>query len=184
MGDGLLLTSESLFSKWGFNDGDTPDLPPAVDDLLRATEVTWHDVLRRLVRTHLVPRIEKPLIVTDVESAHNPVRVYDWQDGEALDFPMGWDLDEPVVVTVTWDDVVDAIVATKTGAPLWEAEPRERMAFVACRLPDTRAPERGDTIRFTSEPLPLADAERIATHLSAVYRPGIVFAAVEVSDGE
>lgn len=69
----LILGGASLCSKWGFNDGNSPeDLP---DDLL--TEVDWHHVLRTLVRSHLVPAIKAAgysITVYDIDTAHNPIR--------------------------------------------------------------------------------------------------------------
>lgn len=76
----LVLTSESLLSKWGFNDGDEPD---ALLDHLDDVGLTgggylpgdvWHVVLCRLVREHLIPQLDQDIDVTVLETNHNPVR--------------------------------------------------------------------------------------------------------------
>lgn len=77
----LVLTSEGLLSKWGFNDGDEPD---ALLDLLDATGRTdpdgwlpgkvWHRVLCRLVREHLIPRLDQRVELVVLDTGHNPVR--------------------------------------------------------------------------------------------------------------
>lgn len=79
----LVLTSDSLLSKWGFNDGDEPD---ALLDRLDAIGWTggdgylpgdvWHTVLCRLVREHLIPRLDQDVDVTILETNHNPVRAH------------------------------------------------------------------------------------------------------------
>lgn len=73
--DHLTLYSESLLSKWGFNDGDVPDAyldwcdanaHPYPDD--------WHQVLCTLVGTRLAPALEQRVELVDIETHHNPIR--------------------------------------------------------------------------------------------------------------
>lgn len=70
----LTLLSSSVLSKWGFNDGNDPD------DWLDYCEVRGIDYnaldfpLVALVRRHLLPRIEQPITVVEVETSHNPIR--------------------------------------------------------------------------------------------------------------
>ncbi|MFF2652605.1 hypothetical protein [Streptomyces sp. NPDC058045] len=76
----LTLDSGGLLSKWGFNDGDPPDVwldycaAHGIDD----TEVAFP--LVELVRTFLLPRIEQTVTVVEIGTAHNPIRV-DTVDG-------------------------------------------------------------------------------------------------------
>jgi hypothetical protein len=72
----LTLFSAGLLSKWGFNDGDEPD---DVADWLETDgisygDISWHPVLRRLVREHLLPALEQTVVVYDIETIHNPIR--------------------------------------------------------------------------------------------------------------
>lgn len=70
----LHLFAESLFSKWGFNDGDIPDhIADALDDAGLPTN-GWRVVLCRLVREHLVPALDQRVEVTEIETCHNPIR--------------------------------------------------------------------------------------------------------------
>lgn len=110
----LTLHAESLFSKWGFNDGDAvyewwwdefDDEPPPYSDLHRA--------LRDLVRTHLLPLIPGEFTVIDVETSHNPIRVDSWRgqpwDYYSLEVPP--DLGEIDVAIAA-----DVVVAAARGA--------------------------------------------------------------------
>lgn len=89
--DGLWLDVESLFSKWGFNDGDEPDyLWDWLDEQgIGIQSFDWHIVLRRLVREFLLPALDEPVTAYDIDSIHNPIRcgiddegvLYDEVDG-------------------------------------------------------------------------------------------------------
>ena len=71
----LHLFTESLFSKWGFGDGDEPDhLLDCLDAAHLKLSSDWHAVLRLLVRRHLVPALNRTVAVYDIETIHNPVR--------------------------------------------------------------------------------------------------------------
>lgn len=70
----ITLFSDSLLSKWGFNDGADPD---AWLDWCDAQGIDHNRIdypLARLVRDHLIPVIEQTITVVDVESSHNPIR--------------------------------------------------------------------------------------------------------------
>ena len=77
----LVLASEGLLSKWGFNDGDEPD---ELLDHLDAIGWTgsdgwlpgdvWHRALHRLVCDHLIPKLDQKVEITVLETNHNPVR--------------------------------------------------------------------------------------------------------------
>ncbi|MEV0470223.1 hypothetical protein [Streptomyces prunicolor] len=74
-GPHLTLFSADLLSKWGFNDGDTPD---AWLDYCEAHHVDYNKVdypLTALVRRHLVPVLDQAVTVCDIETSHNPIRV-------------------------------------------------------------------------------------------------------------
>ncbi|MFG2328262.1 hypothetical protein ACGFMM_01415 [Streptomyces sp. NPDC048604] len=70
----VTLFSSSLLSKWGFSDGDDPG------DWLDYCEARGIDYtvlgfpLVALVRQYLLPRIEQPITVVEVETIHNPIR--------------------------------------------------------------------------------------------------------------
>lgn len=71
----LTLSSEDLLSKWGFCDGDQ------IDDLVWALlgfedsfEIDMHEVLCRLVETHLVPLLGG-LRTYRIGTCHNPIRL-------------------------------------------------------------------------------------------------------------
>lgn len=70
----LTLFSASLLSKWGFNDGDDPE-----DwlDYCEAHGVDYNALdfpLVALVRRYLLPRIQQPITVVEIETSHNPIR--------------------------------------------------------------------------------------------------------------
>lgn len=82
----FFLDGDSLLSKWGFNDGEALgdywwaefDEPAPFDE---------HVVLRKLVRSHLVPAIEAAghsVEVYDIPTSHNPIRA-SVLDGEPVD---------------------------------------------------------------------------------------------------
>lgn len=71
----LTLFSHSLLSKWGFDDGGTPD---AWMDWCDSQCIDWPRLdfpLVALVRQYLVPAIEQDITVVDIETSHNPIRV-------------------------------------------------------------------------------------------------------------
>lgn len=93
----LHLDAESLFSKWGFDDGDVPDW--LLDYLDEHPEIeidygdlasAWDTVLAGMVRTYLVPLLPDSLEVEEIGTLHNPVRAarfsgeeISWSEGEA-----------------------------------------------------------------------------------------------------
>jgi hypothetical protein len=112
MSEGLRLGADGLASKWGFNDGDMPDeLWDILDDLVIPTDlVNWHEVLRRLVRMHLVPLLPAGIEVYNVETIHNPIRTDHWGD------PSGDPEPPDISVMIPWPDVVAACEAAITRA--------------------------------------------------------------------
>ncbi|MGW2837319.1 hypothetical protein ACWCWD_06360 [Streptomyces sp. NPDC001493] len=71
----LTLFSADLLSKWGFNDGNTPDVwldwCDNQDVAHEALGFPW----AAIVRAHLVPAIEQDVTTVDIETCHNPIRV-------------------------------------------------------------------------------------------------------------
>lgn len=76
----ITLFSSSLLSKWGFNDGDTPD---QWWDYCDAHAVDYREAsfpLVDVVQRYLIPRLDQTVTVHLVETGHNPIRV-DTVDG-------------------------------------------------------------------------------------------------------
>ncbi|HVX46338.1 MAG TPA: hypothetical protein VHC49_20770 [Mycobacteriales bacterium] len=117
MTDALRLDPDSLLSKFGFNDGDVPDdyeewqagqgIAPV--DWIR--EGDWHAILAELVRTHLLPRLDHAVTVTEMAGNHNPVRAIEI-DGEPAPDRMEW---EPEYVDVPFADVQRVADDTENG---------------------------------------------------------------------
>ncbi|MEV8353173.1 hypothetical protein ACFVTT_34105 [Streptomyces niveus] len=70
----ITLFSADLLSKWGFNDGDTPEawLDWCETQGIDSTAIGFP--LVALVRQHLEPVIEQDIVVTEIGTAHNPIR--------------------------------------------------------------------------------------------------------------
>ncbi|ASU81518.1 hypothetical protein CDO52_00805 [Nocardiopsis gilva YIM 90087] len=72
----ITLYSSDLLSKWGFNDGDEPDIWL---DYLDEMGLDWDDIpwpLVPLVRRYLLPALaaHHDIEVYEIESIHNPIR--------------------------------------------------------------------------------------------------------------
>jgi len=70
----LWLSSDCLLSKYGFNDGDEPDAFWDWREERGVEDIAWHPTLRRIVREHLVPKLDQRVEVYDIETIHNPIR--------------------------------------------------------------------------------------------------------------
>lgn len=89
----LALHSDGLLSKWGFNDGDTPDnLLDYCDAHGLDYPVGWRRLLYQLVAERLVPALDQEVTITYIVTNHNPVRALtvdgvdvraEWYDGDA-----------------------------------------------------------------------------------------------------
>ncbi|SDU42420.1 hypothetical protein [Jiangella alkaliphila] len=70
----LWLHGQDLQSKYGFGDGDMPDVVwEALEDehgIELARAVDWHVVLQSLVREYLLPLVTPPIEVHDVDTNH------------------------------------------------------------------------------------------------------------------
>lgn len=119
----LALFSHCLLSKWGFNDGDTPDevLDYCDDHGLDYGDRHWHDVLPMLVRTYLLPELEKhhTIELFDIGTNHNPIRA-STVDGKDIDSYA--DNDEihltPEYVPVPMEAVIAAMRDTPSDHPV------------------------------------------------------------------
>ena len=103
----LVLDSESLFSKFGFNDGDIPeDFSDWLYDnhreaYMRLSIDEWHRILQVLVRDRLLPHLDEELSVYDITTSHNPIRTEDLNRFENINH---------VCVSVSFDDVLNLLV--------------------------------------------------------------------------
>lgn len=71
----LLLPSDGLLSKWGFNDGDAPaDFLDWLEAGGHGWRIDWHPVLIRLVEDYLVPALDQQVTLAVIGTGHNPVR--------------------------------------------------------------------------------------------------------------
>lgn len=102
--ESVVLTAQSLCSKWGFSDGDLL-IDECGGELGRRGVITeragcwWHRALRILVRKHLVPLLPAHAVVVDIDSCHNPIRLSEW-DGKEWDDHANLVPDEIAYVTV------------------------------------------------------------------------------------
>jgi hypothetical protein len=112
----LTLYSSSLLSKWGFNDGDMPNVLMDYWDAcsIDYSNLEWHQVLCRLIRLHLLPAltIHHDIELIELETIHNPIRILVcdgrnmmsvWTENR-MDVPQL----HPESVVVRYDDVADA----------------------------------------------------------------------------
>lgn len=89
---GITLFSSSLFSKFGFYDGDTPeqvyewlesDAPELLEDYGRTWR--WRPVLVELVENHLLPWLGTDVETYRIETNHNPIRARSVNGVEVVD---------------------------------------------------------------------------------------------------
>ena len=71
----LRLYSVGLFSKWGFKDGDCPDIVLDYCDAHGlAYPEDWHGLLIQMVRSKLLPALKQQVTVEEIDTIHNPIR--------------------------------------------------------------------------------------------------------------
>lgn len=122
----LRLDPDGLFSKFGFNDGDVPDgfevwrerqgLAP-IDWHL---DGDWHEILDELVRTRLVPAIDRDVEVVKMLTNHNPCRALTVdgrtpEEYEELLREGRVEEIEPEFVDVPYADVEQVVQRTENG---------------------------------------------------------------------
>ena len=87
--DKVLLFSDGLLSKWGFNDGDLLDWLFDYDE-----KFDIHAVLRAVVREKLLPALTDKVEVFDIDTIHNPIRA---QTVNGVDVTQNlYDPDQPI----------------------------------------------------------------------------------------
>lgn len=125
----LILWSDGLLSKWGFNDGDEPDSwLDWCDEQGLPYASRWHPVLRQLVRERLLPMLaaNHDITVYDIDTNHNPIRAETFDGHEVHDADSHWEPPfelKPDHVTVTFADVA-RVVAEIDG---WSSELRAKV---------------------------------------------------------
>jgi hypothetical protein len=116
----LSLFSRDLLSKWGFNDGDTPDeILDYCDDHGIPYPADWHVTLRRLVREYLIPKLDQHVFTVDINTNHNPIRaaMVDGRDVESE-----WHRESHTVITPEWVEIPYSLV---WGAAVHQGDERE-----------------------------------------------------------
>lgn len=88
----LTLTSQSLLSKWGFSDGDTPEELMDYWDEIGIPYPDWHTALCAMVQEYLLPELSKchRIEVQEICTIHNPIRAT-VVDGIEIDDSLGMD---------------------------------------------------------------------------------------------
>lgn len=123
MAETVTLFSSSLLSKWGFNDGDWPDDVWDILDERGATDLVdhWHDVLIELVKTRLIPALDQQVVVVEMQTNHNPIRV---TTVDGVDVQADWYEDRlsierltPEYVDVPMAEVINLLLAAADGRP-------------------------------------------------------------------
>lgn len=107
----LTLCSQGLLSKWGFNDGDMPEILMDYWDELDIPYPNWRLALCAIVRRYLLPELAKrhEVEVEEIETSHNPIRAT-VVDGVEIDDTSGEDevVLTPELVTVPYPAVARA----------------------------------------------------------------------------
>lgn len=83
---GVVFNASGLLSKWGFGDGDAPDLVlDYCDELAVAypSSETWHAVLTAVVRQLLAPLLDEHVELVEIDTIHNPIRA-ERVDGQVI----------------------------------------------------------------------------------------------------
>lgn len=127
---GLVLDSADINAKYGFADGDCPDLILDMvrdwfnDDWVHIETDVWHPVLFELVRTRLLPAIGVPdLPVFMLEGYHhNPIRLD--AHPSTVSVPAG-------TLTVDWMDVFARVVAAMPQRRILTDAEREAQEYGA-----------------------------------------------------
>lgn len=104
--EGLALSSSSLDSKFGFNDGDCPEEVMEVVAEYQGTwkyltNDVWRPVLWDMVHAYLLPALDNPAInLRFADTSHNPIRA---RNALPSNMPL-------LFVTVPWPTVIAHVV--------------------------------------------------------------------------
>jgi len=114
----IVFDTDSLFSKWGFCDGDL--LCELIFDVseemgVPSKNVDFHQCLHKVLKKYVIPKIKNRLDIVFITTCHNPVRTrtldgveVDWFDPEWYE-NSGLKL-EPEVIAVDEDTVKQTIM--------------------------------------------------------------------------
>jgi hypothetical protein len=104
----LCLSSASLLSKWGFDDGDMPEIVEdyVFENGIDVSGADWRDVLCLLVERHLLPEIRQHhmIEVERLSTIHNPIRATH--------------LDGRKITAESYDDVVTELSPESVSVPM------------------------------------------------------------------
>jgi hypothetical protein len=126
----VILFSQSLLSKWGFNDGDAPD---RWFDWCDERGIDWtvvahwrNGILPVLVRRFLLPAIDQDVTLVKIGTNHNPIRAGTVGGADVSDFWYG-DADGPVLtpeyVEVPFETVLEIAMQTAEAGSRAGLEP-------------------------------------------------------------
>jgi hypothetical protein len=93
----VTLDAASLYSKWGFSDGD---LLSGAFYAMKITGIRQRDVLAQLVEERLLPALPYPVKTERIDTAHNPIRVEDAHHSDG-----SYEANGNVIVFVTYGEV-------------------------------------------------------------------------------
>ena len=99
----MKFSTNSLLSKWGFDDGDI------LDGLLydNGLDVDAHKVLIKVVKTLLLAKIKQNVEVIEIHTIHNPIRAQTVDGVEINNYKYGHgDLLTPKVIDIDDDEII------------------------------------------------------------------------------
>lgn len=127
--EGYVLDSADIGRKYGFADGDCPDLIGDMvrdwfnDDTVFVENSVWHPILFSMVTTRLLPAIGAPDLPVYMLDGyhHNPIRIDDTGLTDVT-VPAG-------TVTVDWMDLFARVVAAMPDRRILSADEREEQEY-------------------------------------------------------
>ncbi len=99
----MRFSTDSLLSKWGFGDGDMLEDLMWDNDL---RDVDEHEVLIKVVKTLLLPKIDQNVEVYEVSCIHNPIRART-VDGVEID---NYKIDHGNLLTPEFIEIDDDVI--------------------------------------------------------------------------
>lgn len=121
MSDDVVLSTDGLLSKWGFEDGDTLSELACDWRYDEGLDVDYKDLLVELVRRFVLPILDQQVEVYTLTTSHNPIRArrVDGVEGDEHGENEGITL-TPETVTIPMAQVravAEELARTKTTAP-------------------------------------------------------------------